>query len=149
MFGDGKDFIVRRIVQALNLIFLYLIECNQETIYHKLNTRRFGLILLSQQFTTETFLFPPFCDQSLLFSLFKLGSKMHSRAIYPLARGLYAGPAAYWYKIYHCHRHKNNLCAIEIHKLKFAARLLIRRDFGYDLPLCTIFKCSQFKRNPT
>ena len=51
--------------------------------------------------------------------------------------------------IYHSNLHKNNFCTIIIHKFKFAARLVIRRDFGYDLPLCIISKCGQFNLNPT
>ena len=50
-------------------------------------------------------------------------------------------------KIYYPNLHKNNVCAIKFHKLKFCARLLIRQDFDYDLPLCTICKCSQFILN--
>ena len=52
-------------------------------------------------------------------------------------------------KMHHSNWHKNNLCAIKIHELKSVARLVIRRDLRYALPLCMIFKCGQFHPNPT
>ena len=42
-------------------------------------------------------------------------------------------------KIYHSNWHKMNLCTIKIHKWKFVELLLIRRDFGFDLPLCMTY----------
>ena len=51
-------------------------------------------------------------------------------------------------KIYHSYW-RNNLWTIKLRKLKFVARLVIRWEFDYDLPLCMIFKFGQFNLNPT
>ena len=67
-------------------------ESNQDTIYHKLNTRRLELTLLSRIVTTN-FLLRWYTNSA---HLFKFDPKLHSRAIYRLAKYLRTGSAASW-----------------------------------------------------
>ena len=61
MPGDSQDFIRRIIIQVLPSFYTFLIflESNQETHYHRLNTRRLGLNLIPKVVMTKTFLFSP------------------------------------------------------------------------------------------
>ena len=56
MPGEGNDFIRRIIIPAVPYfcIFLIFVDCNLDILYHRLNTRRLGLILIP-----KAVLFPP------------------------------------------------------------------------------------------
>ena len=64
MPGDSKNFIRRiQTFPRFYNIFIF-VESDQDTLYHKLNTRRLGLTLIPKVGMTKTYLFPPMVIQA-------------------------------------------------------------------------------------